>query len=824
MPRNSSLSCAIMAILASHGVTAAAADKTSAASGQIEEVVVTATRRSESLQDVPIAIQALTGETLDHLNIQTFEQYLRFLPNVTAAGQGPGQNQIYMRGLAAVTDANQVSGGTGPFPNVAVYLDDQSVQLPGRNLDVYAADLERIEVLEGPQGTLYGAGAQAGAIRYITNKPRFNDFDFGVKAAYETTSHGDPSNKVEAWVNIPIIDDKLAARLVVYNDERGGYIHNVRSTFQRTADGSGIQYYFGGVLPEGVNTLSNDRLVDDAYNPVKYQGARISGVYQFNDDWKLSVQHSYQKLRADGVFGFDPELGDLKMAQYNQTRLDDKFNNTAWTVNGRLAALDVVYTGGYLVRKLDGVTDYTSYANSFYGPYYQCAGGPYFSNPAGPETAPYCGSPSAVWRDIQENRHQSHEIRVSTPSDKRLRAIGGIFYEDFKIEDSANFIFGNGDAGFFGQKPVPGTTQFDPRRRPDGNAFFNDITRGYKQQAVFGEVSYDILPERLTFTAGIRFYNMDTYEKGSANSGYGCRWVVDCTEAPFSKNLDALKLQKDFSGNTTKFNLTWKVTDAAMVYATYSEGFRPGGFNRGQGIVPDTSPIKGRWEVPLFFDSDDLVNKEIGWKTTWLDGRLLFNGAIYQEDWKRVLITQFDPSIYGNLVFTSNGPDYRVRGTEEEIVFKATEGLTLWASASWNSSEQMNQPIVLGNDGQPVDLYLTAGKGSRLAQSPPFQGNVRARYEFDVRGFNAYVQAAAQHTAHSKASVIKPFDYNQKAYSTWDAAMGFTHAQWGVELYGENLSDTRAELYINPDNGPLVTVTNRPRTIGLRVSYSMGGQ
>jgi iron complex outermembrane recepter protein len=147
-----SLSVSIAAILTEASLCAYGATPTS---GELQDVLVTANRRSESMQDVPITMQALTGEALAQLNVQTFDDYIKFLPNVTTAGQGPGQNQIYMRGLSAVTDANQVSGGTGPFPNVAVYLDDQSVQLPGRNLDVYAADLERIEVLEGPQGTLY---------------------------------------------------------------------------------------------------------------------------------------------------------------------------------------------------------------------------------------------------------------------------------------------------------------------------------------------------------------------------------------------------------------------------------------------------------------------------------------------------------------------------------------------------------------------------------------------------------------------------------------------------------------------------------------------
>jgi iron complex outermembrane recepter protein len=172
---NYRVACAIAAILSAHAsravYAAAAADSPAPSSNQLQEILVTATRRSENLQDVPIAITALTGETLNQLNVQTFDDYAKYLPNVSTASKGPGQNEVYMRGLSATQSGNQVAGGVGSFPNVAVYLDDQSAQLPGRNLDIYAADLERIEVLEGPQGTLFGAGAQAGVVRYITNKP-----------------------------------------------------------------------------------------------------------------------------------------------------------------------------------------------------------------------------------------------------------------------------------------------------------------------------------------------------------------------------------------------------------------------------------------------------------------------------------------------------------------------------------------------------------------------------------------------------------------------------------------------------------------------------
>jgi outer membrane receptor for ferrienterochelin and colicin len=218
-----------------------AAPATPVASDSIEEVTVTAQRRSENIQDVPIAIQALTSETLTQLNVQTFDDLVKYLPNVSLKTNGPGQGIIYMRGLSAGGSAgSQSSGSIGVFPNVAIYLDDQSGQLPGRNLDIYAADLERIEVLEGPQGTLFGAGAQAGVIRYITNKPKLDATDSNFTAGYSTTAHGAANSNVTAMLNIPVIANTLAVRAVIYDDSRGGYIEqcarHLHSQSERSRD------------------------------------------------------------------------------------------------------------------------------------------------------------------------------------------------------------------------------------------------------------------------------------------------------------------------------------------------------------------------------------------------------------------------------------------------------------------------------------------------------------------------------------------------------------------------------------------------------------
>src|SRR3982074_2234654 len=197
MNSNQKLGYAIAAILSGNAapVHAAPAETSSDA---IQEITVTAQRRTENMQNVPITIQALTAETLTQLNVETFEDYVKYLPNVTFAGGGPGQNSVVMRGLATSFPGVQGAAAVGSFPNGAIYLDEQSCQLPNRNLDIYAADLERIEVLEGPQGTLFGAGAEAGVSRYITNEPKLDKFEASFKAGYGITAHGDPNADLTA--------------------------------------------------------------------------------------------------------------------------------------------------------------------------------------------------------------------------------------------------------------------------------------------------------------------------------------------------------------------------------------------------------------------------------------------------------------------------------------------------------------------------------------------------------------------------------------------------------------------------------------------------
>ena len=633
---------------------------------ELKEVIVTAERREEDLQTVPITIQVLSGETLTKLNATTFDDFVKFLPGVTAHGVGPGQNSIYMRGLGTAEAGIQGAGYGGIFPNVAVYLDEQSAQLPGRNLDVYAADLDRIEILEGPQGTLFGASAEAGVVRYITNKPKLDVTEARVNASYATTAHGDPGSSLDAMLNLPLIADTLAVRGVIYSERRGGYINNLPATFARADTDPGIVEYFNGKVPANSVAINNFSVAGNHTNPVTYSGVRVEALYKFNDDWDALIAQSYQNMEADGVFAemaansLGQPLPPLSVQLYNPYYDKDRFENTALTIKGRVGSLSLLYAGAYLVRNVDQAQDYTAYAHSgIYVDYYQCV------NPGPTPATAQCFTPSMTWHDLERNTHLTQELRLSTPADWRIRAIGGLFYENYQIQNQTDFLYVTAlpyfnpvgpPTGYYslngkliltcgcvpaGAVFVPGPpTSINPNVRPPGDGFFNDITRGYAQKAAYASVDVDLLPN-VTLTAGTRYFRSDDSEVGSTVGSYGCQLINHptapnpCVNYSDFNNINAQGLHQVYSGFKSRANLSWKLSPDALLYYTWSQGYRAGGFNRsptqpesGSAFSPGLAPYQaqanthGGWVGSLGYAPDTLINNEVGWKTLWWDRRL----------------------------------------------------------------------------------------------------------------------------------------------------------------------------------------------------------
>jgi iron complex outermembrane receptor protein len=882
MNSHQKLSYAIAAILSGSagGLVHAAAATDTEASDSIQEITVTAQRRTENIQNVPITIQALTAETLNQLSVETLDDYVRYLPNVSVATNGPGQGNIFMRGLSVGAAGSQSSGTIGGFPNVAIYLDDQSGQLPARNLDVYAADLERIEILEGPQGTLFGAGAEAGVVRYITNKPKLNVTEGNVEAGYGVTAHGDPNSDLTAVLNLPLIADTLAVRAVIYNDRRGGYIDNVPGTFTRKDSDLGIYYAHnpGGGVPANSPVINNNSIAARAINPVTYTGTRVEALYQINDDWNFLLSQSYQNMDSEGVFYQMPRSSDgvplqpLEVTLFNNSFDKDRFENTAWTLNGKFGDLKAVYTGGYLVRHVDQVADYTNYARGVYADYYQCYGpGTGYAVNGGkgdPTLTSTCYSPSSTWRETERNEHMTNEIRVSTPDDWRIRGIVGAFYEQNKLFDQTDWAYKTMPACTSNGAPdtpgntgclsdigtVPGATVENPGAQNDNVSFFEDTQREVKQTAVFGSVDFDIIPKVLTITGGTRHYKFENSFTGSVTYGFYCfeqgAPAGGCHND--SINLNNKDLTFTESGTKSRGNITWHVTPDVLIYATWSQGFRPGGFNRSGGPAayidgPDGKP---QFAIPNEYRSDDLTNKEIGWKTEFFDHRFQWNGALYQENWNNVQIGFFDPGETGNLAFGTNGQDFRIRGVETSIVARVTPGLTVQGAASWNSSTQTNSPALIDTNPASVNFGkaitekcsssgtgckaisdLFGPPGAPSANSPPIQFNLRARYDWAINSYNAFVQFGGQHTGHSftqsgnnptlSASGINTtlLRFENPAYTTYDASLGIAKDAWSAHVFAQNLTNTETSLFTNTAQFVVAETALRPRVIGVKFAY-----
>ncbi len=884
------LSTAIVAVtmLGAGAAPAFAQDTTAQADdGSIADIVVTATRREESQNKIPLAIQALSGDALEKLNVTNFEKLIEYLPNVRSASQGPGTSSIYIRGLSTDTPGLQINGTAGPYPTVALYVNDAPASLVGRNLDLYAADLQRVEVLAGPQGTLFGASSMGGAVRYITNKPDLNEFKAGFNAGYAFTKGGDESSSGNAFVNVPVIAGRVAIRAVIYTDKQGGYIDNVPGTYQMPFNGNVGQ---AGKLPTGNpllviralescsgvagctgagyaapirQTINNDRFVEDNYNDASYSGGRIALAVKLTDDWSLDVMHARQSLETDGVFSYEPGVGDLKVTQFNPNTLNDKFNMTTLTLSGRIGMLDMIYSGSYLNHRAVQVADYASYSNiGLYLPYYECDRGVYYTAAYNGNIGKTCYTPSKSYKVDNKTSRWTHEFRVTTPAENRLRATAGLFYDSNTLKDVTDWSYLQGGAGFIiPRKANPIVNPNDPNVKPLQVGFFNDVIRKDRQLAVYGEASFDVVPEKLTITAGARYYDEKASMTGSSNTSFGTggRGVYNPATGTYSlpavpatlygisanlaQTLAGLSPAK-YTGVILKGNVTYKFNEGSLVYATYSEGFRPGGFNRKpcNALTPACNGLKQY--VP-----DNVTNYELGWKLSLLDRTLQFNAAAYQIDWKNIQMTVFDQNI-SNQTFTTNLTDARIRGIEGDITWRTTRELTVNAAFSYNDSK-------LTKYRQAATVLVPIG--SPLALSPKVQGNLRMRYETETSsGYRPFIQAAVHHVGSSISSVIDNVDirfpsfnatagyaaqvpvvYNgvtvrpgdvvvplrgslkQSAYTTLSAAIGVSKDTWSIEAYVDNLTNERPELYRFGNDGEQRITTSRPLTAGVRVSYQM---
>jgi outer membrane receptor protein involved in Fe transport len=471
---------------------------------------------------------------------------------------------------------------------------------------------------------------------------------------------------------------------------------------------------------------------------------------------------------------------------------------------------------------------------------------------------------------------------VSSPDDWRVRGLLGAFWEDFDIKDDMNFLYKTipsctpanlalyaaGTQACVGNvMPAPGYAAIDPNQRNDNVAFGEDLERGYKQTAFFTSIDFDLIPKVLTLTGGTRYYHYQETMKGSQYStSPGCAGIPN--GACVGGQLTDATHDATYSGFKSRGNLTWHVTQDAMVYYTFSQGFRPGAGNRKNSaevkidvdpatglptVGPDANPtLVKQYNKPYTYPPDTLVNNEIGWKTEWFDHRLLVNGSAYIMDWKNVQTLIYNPPVYGNTTFGVAGPDYRIKGAELQIVARVTEGLTLQGSISHNNASETNSPCIKSsNPGNPtpigncitqvwsptlsqnVSLQNPLGTvGATPAFSPTTEYNLRARYDWQLNDYKMFFMVGAQHIGdmqnepssfQSGAGVTVPsttwLRYDQPAYTTYDATFNIAKDQWYVQAFGTNLGNSDASLFTSSAQFIKAEVPLRPRVLGVKIGF-----
>jgi outer membrane receptor protein involved in Fe transport len=811
----------------------------------VEEIVVTARKKSESLQDVPLSVSALRESDLEEKGVNVFEDYLLQLPGVTAGGSGPGQSTIYIRGLASTTPNLTTAGVAGLAPNVSFYLDEQPLAQPGRNLDVYAADMARIEVLSGPQGTLFGASSQAGVVRMITNKPVMGESLSSIEVESRFTSGGDEGSKLEYMTNVPL-GERSALRFVAYRDRRGGYIDQVAGTLNASqsarfraagtvrANGLPVSSSRGGFQAgadlSGVTLTNAVAIEKENANPVTYEGFRASVAHEINDNWNALATVAKQTIDADGVFFVDPTLDDLEIQRYTDDTIEDEFENMSLTLEGSVGDLEVVYAGAYTDRVTDQNIDYTDYLFvGQYLPYYICDYYvTYTSYAPGNVPTGTCGAPNLLVDSTTNTEVQTHELRISGPINDTMSFTAGAFLSDLELTElnlfnypgsvgndityAANYALTDTSVTGSINNASPGWFSAGPYSEPV--IFFNDIKRTDKQQGFFGEISMDV-SETSELTVGARWYDIEVDFEGSANSSFYNGFGAPDTQQ-FGSNLSAQYAPGNANGYPDKaisdgvigkVTYSWNPSEDRMYYVTWSEGFRPGLLNRPVGA----SNSDGSYVVKPEVKSDEVTNLEFGWKTVLRDGKLRFNGSAFMVDVSGLQSTIFDPSIV-NLFFSDNAADAEITGLEGDFVYYTNvNGLVVSGAFSMLDTE-ITKSLV-----PTPDVVV----GSDLAFAPGSQANLTARKEWGMSSGNTgHWQLQMARSEKSFSDIMAPNKAIQRSHHFVNMRYGMSNDEWTAELYIDNVTDKRAEISNTFvfDRSRLSVI--KPRTLGLRYKKS----
>ncbi len=797
------LSAAISAVLTVSAGSAAAQEQTEASPPVIGlgEVIVTATKRAESMQDVAQSIMAIDSADIARRGLQQIDDVAKYIPGLSLAQREPGGTTIVFRGVA--TSGIQF----GAVSSSALYLDEQPITQSGRSPDPRFIDIERIEALRGPQGTLYGASSQSGTLRVITAKPDPSGFDAWAEAEVNSVDGGAEGYDLSAMLNIPL-GERVALRLVGFTAEDAGYIDNVLGQSQG-------------------ESFDNSDLVDEDVNSARTNGGRAALRFDINENVGLTLGAIYQEISTDGHSDLSvedpdgpgplparfPQLGDLQQVRFSNESLDDEWYQLALTFNASLPIGDLVVAGSYFDRKFAYEADASEYEFSFNCPRFNSDGDP---NPPPPACFPnyvaydFGGDPRGFATNNEDTEIETLEVRLQSRADSESRWswLAGAFYsKETGHTEFRSFVRGYADTPSFAyfnyyEQALTGNTLVGTDNWWQG--IYDTET---EQRALFGEVSFD-LTENFSITAGGRWFEYDIKYRLQQQSPPG---------STAFKFLDDT-VDTDDSGNVMKLNVNYRIDDDRMVYATYSEGYRNGGNN----------PVRQTSVLPRDFDPDTLDNYELGAKTEWLDNRMRFNIAAYYMEWNDFAIQVEDPQPQVFQLGYVNLPNAEIKGIEAELTYLVNDAWQIDATLGYNDAEIPDDTVLTLADDDGNVFTRTIDGGARLPLTPDWSGSLGIEWrprgnllnaQPFVRGDFAYVGEVVTNLAGFESVVGQAGVSTQDSYETGDLRFGLEGDGWTGALFVRNLWDERAETFrSNRWAQPRLSII-QPRTYGIQFRY-----
>ena len=744
------------------------------ASLAIEEVIVTARKREANIQDTPVSIQAFTADDLDRLDLDRFEDFADQSPSISYISAGPGTQLMHIRGVSdgGIPHVFRTNDATTSY-----YLDEQPVSgRAGGAPDLHLYDIERIEVLRGPEGTYYGASSVSGTVRIITNKPDPSNTSYGVDLSGGSIAHGDTAYTAEGFANIRL-SERAAIRGAFWHDKSNGFVDNVHTDFT----------YTNGV------TMNNRRWAGEDYNEEETTGGRVSALVDLNDSWRIQAAAMTQTTDTVGAWDHDPtRRGDLEVVRRGPEYTNLDYSQLAFTLTGETDIGDLVYATSYFDREDLAVNDYSDYVEyASFGSWIQqhACENFYWYGFSG------CADPSIFFESESNVSRWSHELRFASKGDRRLNWIAGAYYEQARYDgylfwEMPGINFDNGPAGFYtqgaGVTPLPLEWWSCPGWKG---------TNSYA--AAFADVSWDFT-ERLTVAAGMRVFRADDGEGSGWSCGYPWEEKVYDADQPGESDTD----------QTFKLSAQYDISEDLMLYAAYGEGFRRGG--RNPNVTHD--------EVPEFYESDFTNSYEVGWKATLAEGRVFLNGAAYHIVWDN-----FQTVLYDLLTvpfnFRRNVEGAEITGVEVDLTAQLNENWLVTGGLARNNAELVGDFATIARDPR----FVYAESGRRLAHTPEWSATLGLRYDRTLAGGrNLYGQFNWSFTDErwnllARQSEQPPVVMDAYAIVNLRAGMDFSDGAWGLEAYITNATDERAQVFQNSGYYDSRITTNQPRTIGVRL-------